>query len=150
MMVRRAVPLLPAAGLAAIVLAGCSSGTHTRDDRPRVRSAISSLGAQLVVLHDIASTPAAYLGDCRDGWAPVSFSAPLINPTTDPLEQEQNVLGAAALSGVRLDRVRELTPPAPGEPAYVFATKDGHTQLTVTVPVDKAVRIDGYASCPGG
>ena len=93
--------------------------------------------------------PAAYIGDCDEGWAAVSFSVELINPTSDPLEQEQNVLGAANVSGVHLDRVREITPPEPGEPAFVFATKDGRTQLTVSVPQDKVVRIDGYASCTG-
>jgi hypothetical protein len=132
------------------LLAGCSSSPPARDDGPRVRSAVGSFGAQLVRLHDIASVPAVYIGGCSDGWASVSFSAVLINHTADPREQELNVLGAAGLSDVRLERVRELAPPAPGEPAAIFATKDGLTQLTVTVPQDRSVRIDGYASCTTG
>jgi hypothetical protein len=151
-MARHPVRLSTAVVVLAMIglLVGCSSKPSARDDGPRVRSAVSAFAAQLVKLNDIASVPAIHIGDCTGSWAPVSFSAALINPTADPLEQEKNVLGAAGLSSVRLDGVRVLSPPEPGEPASIFATKDGRTQLTVTVPQDKVVRIDGYASCITG
>jgi hypothetical protein len=138
----------------AALAAGCSgsSGGSGRDDRARVTGAIATFGSRLVSLHDIASVPGAVVGDCQSaGWAAVSWSAPLTQHTTDPLEQENNVIGVAGTGPLRLDTVRILNPPAPQEPAAVYASKDGRTQLTLTVPGQRSARIDGFLACrPAG
>ena len=147
----RAVAVL-ALGLAAVgALAACSGSSAHRDDRARVRAAVEGFATRLVSLHDIGTVTASAIGDCRSaGWAPVSWSAPLTQRTTDPLEQENNVIGVAGTGPLRLDVVRILNPPAPHEPAAVYSTEDGRTQLTLTVTGQRTVRVDGFVSCPKG
>jgi hypothetical protein len=132
-----------------LVLAACSGSSARRDDRTRVRDAVQGFATRLASVHDITGPPAAVIGDCHgNGWAAVSWSAPLVQHTTDPLEAETNVLGLAETSALRLDVTRILDPSAPAEPAGVFTTKDAQTQLTLTVTGQRVVRVDGYASCP--
>jgi hypothetical protein len=140
--------LVPFLGVV-LVLSACSGSSARRDDRTRVRDAVQGFATRLVSVHDIAGPPAAAIGDCHDnGWAAVSWSAPLVQHTADPLEAETNVLGLAETSPLRLDVTRVLDPRAPAEPADVFSTKDAQTQLTLTITGQRVVRVDGYASCP--